>query len=160
MVKEKKFNLYISYSQIAVFNAGMSNPFNDWTDQHVQQGFAWRPGSVSFRTIKSEGVHSVEVFTLDENLTDEYEEAERVIAVPFNVGESGVEVASISDSVKINIPKGEYSLQVVLWKPKTDQLDLIRLLFVRKKHPEFSIIKADIEIQSLKDLLKTASPAT
>ena len=45
---EVNFTLDISYSQLVVFQKGMENPFNDWENTHVDQGFAWRPGSVSF----------------------------------------------------------------------------------------------------------------
>lgn len=51
----------VSYSQLGVFVAGPLKPFNDWTDKHVAQGFAWRPESVSFRTLVEAGSHSVEI---------------------------------------------------------------------------------------------------
>ena len=44
-------SLEISYGQLAVFANSLPQPFNDWTDQHVSQGFAWRPGSVTFRSM-------------------------------------------------------------------------------------------------------------
>ncbi|MFC0691986.1 competence protein ComJ [Paraburkholderia humisilvae] len=34
----------VSYSQLAVFASAFSQPYNDWSDRHVVQGFAWRPG--------------------------------------------------------------------------------------------------------------------
>jgi hypothetical protein len=45
-----RFNLNISYSQLAVFDASLDQPLNDWTPEHADQGFSWRPRSVSFRT--------------------------------------------------------------------------------------------------------------
>ena len=42
------FPLYASYAQVAIFLSSLEQPFNNWTDRHVAQGFAWREGSVSF----------------------------------------------------------------------------------------------------------------
>ena len=42
--------LDVSYGQVGVFWAILAKPFNDWSEAHVRQGFAWRPGSVSFKT--------------------------------------------------------------------------------------------------------------
>jgi hypothetical protein len=46
------FSLMVLYSQIAVFDRDLPNAFNTWTQRHVDQGFAWRSGSVSFGTIE------------------------------------------------------------------------------------------------------------
>ncbi len=44
----KSFIAPILYSSITVYNVNLTNPFNDWTENHVIQGFSWRPKSVSF----------------------------------------------------------------------------------------------------------------
>ena len=54
----EKFIIDVSYSQIAVFNSELENPFNDWTDQHVLQGFSWREESGSFKTLVFETGYS------------------------------------------------------------------------------------------------------
>jgi hypothetical protein len=41
-------SILVSYNQISVFDPDLDEPFNDWSDAHVRQGFSWRPGSVSF----------------------------------------------------------------------------------------------------------------
>ncbi len=104
------FTLEISYAQLAIFDSSLAEPFNDWTDAHVRQGFAWRPGSVSFRTLESAGAITVEIFrsrTLDITAS----RAVRIIAVPFTVPLSGaIEVASISSGVSLELPPGDYVL--------------------------------------------------
>jgi hypothetical protein len=96
----------ISYRQLAVFDTRMQNPFNDWSADHVAQGFAWRPGSVSFGTFE-DGALEVEV---NRKPFDPDSKAERVIAVPFSVPEAELEVASIASSFAIALPAGEYEL--------------------------------------------------
>ena len=50
-----QFDLFASYSQVSVFMAKLDSPFNDWEQEHVEQGFAWREGSVSFATLEEAG---------------------------------------------------------------------------------------------------------
>jgi hypothetical protein len=45
------FQVFVGYSQLSVFDPSLSEPFNNWTPGHVAQGFAWRPGSASFKTL-------------------------------------------------------------------------------------------------------------
>lgn len=105
------FSLHISYGQLAIFDASLTLPFNDWTAEHVRQGFAWRPGSVSFRTLDEGGEIEIEVSrtqTLDETTSS----AARIIDVPFAVPESGnIEVASITAGVTLALPPGGCSLR-------------------------------------------------
>jgi hypothetical protein len=55
------FNLQVPYGQICIFNKSIEHPFNDWTEKHVSQGFAWSQGSVSFAILVESGVHMIEV---------------------------------------------------------------------------------------------------
>jgi|ERR671922_2358209 hypothetical protein len=45
------FDLYVTYGHIVVFDPDVERPFNEWRQQHFDQGFSWRPGSVSFRAL-------------------------------------------------------------------------------------------------------------
>lgn len=58
-----EFELSYTHAHIAVFEAGLSNPFNDSTPEHDAQGFSWRPGSVSFGTLDDCG----QIFVTGEN---------------------------------------------------------------------------------------------
>lgn len=40
-----RVTLEVAHRQLAVFDARLSDPFNDWSDAHMAQGFAWRPGA-------------------------------------------------------------------------------------------------------------------
>jgi hypothetical protein len=104
------FIIDVSYNQVSVFDAHLDNPFNDWSDEHVAQGFAWRPGSVSFGTLENAGTLAADVYrskTFDESSSS----ASRVIAVPFSVPEHGnVEVTSIANGLSLQLPAGEYEL--------------------------------------------------
>lgn len=106
-MKVKPIN--VSYRQLAVFQAALPNPFNNWTEAHVAQGFAWRPGSVSFATLGESGAIDTEVARSAPATADP--EATRSIVVPFEVDASGaVEVASIGDGVALKLPAGSYRL--------------------------------------------------
>jgi hypothetical protein len=104
-----QFNLDVSYNQVSVFDAKLDSPFNDWADEHVAQGFAWRPGSVSFGTLENAGTLAVDVFRSKE--FEESSTASRIIVVPFSVPDHGlIEVASIASGVSLELPPGEYEL--------------------------------------------------
>src|ERR1041384_2036552 len=103
------FSLYISNSQLCIFDSSVQTPFNDWTEEHVKQGFSWRPGAVSFGTLEESGPIEVTVEIKEQiNLRAS---TVRAIQVPFTVTENGgVEVATITDSKQLKINPGEYSL--------------------------------------------------
>jgi hypothetical protein len=103
------FSLEVSHAQVAVFDPRLAQPFNDWTDVHVAQGFAWRPGSVSFSTLEGAGPIAVSV-GIGRGRTQSAQ-PERSIAVPFSVPPHGeVEVATISASRQLQLAGGEYEL--------------------------------------------------
>ena len=154
-----RFTLEISYNQVAVFDAQMDSPFNDWTDEHVAQGFAWRPGSVSFGTLKNSGPLMVGVFhtkTFDETSSN----ANRVIIVPFSVPEhGGIDVASIASSFSLKLRPGEYELTFEHGR-NADQQDWANFYFRAVTAPVAAkVIRADAELSPPADLIMTAEPA-
>ncbi len=153
-----RLSLFVTYSQVAVFMASLDNPFNDWTQQHVNQGFAWRPGSVSFRTLIESGRIDAELFVDEEPpLSDD---AIRIIEVPFDVPIDGkVEIASMSDSICTDLPPGRYSLRYESLAPISDLSAHMRLYFTKNEASEFRIIRADTGLSIRDELLTTASPA-
>jgi Competence protein J (ComJ) len=65
----------------------------DWTEQHVNQGFSWRAGAVSFSVASDRAISA----TVRVEVCDSYTPAEhvlRLIRVPFEVGAGGVDVGS------------------------------------------------------------------
>lgn len=150
-------DIYISYSQIAAFLSSVENPFNDWSAQHVTQGFAWRPGSVSFKTLDEEG--NMDVYIEVNNAITLRKDARRAIRVPFRVstGEE-VEIASITESHSIRLPGGNYSLVYQTGRTETGKMWCI-FTFCTDYDVNASILKADDEINPLVPLLMSAQPA-
>lgn len=106
----KPFLLDVSYAQIAVFDSRLANPFNEWLDAHVLQGFSWRDGSVSFSTVDVSGKVEVEVVRSTSNV-EILAQADRVIVVPFSIPPHGeIEVATIASSEKLKLDPGDHEL--------------------------------------------------
>ncbi|HZH97796.1 MAG TPA: competence protein ComJ [Fimbriimonadaceae bacterium] len=153
------FNLEVSYTQVAVFDSTLTAPFNDWTDDHVNQGYAWRPGSVSFGTLESSGAIRVEVFRSRE-LNERTSPAERIIVVPFSVPEHGtIEIASIGSNAVLEVPPGEYELTFEHGRDPEGAM-WANLYFRRVEAPVAPrIVRADAELNPPDVLVMTASPA-
>ncbi|MGH8780356.1 competence protein ComJ [Paraburkholderia sp.] len=147
--------ILVSYNQICVFDATLDEPFNDWADDHVHQGFAWRAGSVSFGAVENE--ETVFVIEVD-NPVELDPVAFRVITVPFTVPEhQGVIVGSIGDEREIKIDPGTYQLTFELGRK--NEKPWCRISFVKNANPQPRVIKADSEITKLDSFLMSASPA-
>jgi hypothetical protein len=153
------FSVEVSCAQLAVFDPTLAAPFNDWTDAHVNQGFAWRPGSVSFRTLDAAGSILVEVFRT-RTLNESTSAAERIIAVPFTVTEHGnIEVASIAGGVALELPAGEYEL-IFEHGRRPGQGAWANLYFTSVPTPARPhVIRADAELALPAVLIMTAEPA-
>ncbi|MGZ3296890.1 MAG: competence protein ComJ [Xanthobacteraceae bacterium] len=148
------FQVFVSYSQISVFDPSLSEPFNNWTSRHVAQGFAWRPGSASFKTISESGRHNVEVFS-DAKETPMSPDAIRIVEVPFLVPSNGsIDVASISDSHQLRLPPGPYQLRF-----EASRGSKIKLVFTDCRKPRFAVLRADADLAPTMPLLETAEPA-
>lgn len=152
-------DLEVSYGQLAVFASSLKQPFNDWTDQHVSQGFAWRPGSVSFRSIVEAGRHSIEIGVAN-HVGAVHADAVRVVEVPFEIPADGaVEVGSISETVPLSLPAGSFLLRCEFLQPAGAAGQRVRLTFAKKDAPRFAVVRADPELSASGELLTTAQPA-
>src|ERR1700722_12280690 len=67
---------------VCVFDRGMVSPFNDWSDGAYRQGFSWRPGSVSFRTLPDDDVARILVTVFVQTELQVRSDALRAIMVP------------------------------------------------------------------------------
>lgn len=149
----------VSYSQLAVFASALSQPLNDWTDQHVAQGFAWRPGSVSFRTMSEAGTHFVEIEVVD-RLGAVHPDAVRAVEVPFEVPADGaIEIGSIAETVPLTLPAGSFVLRCEFLQSPGEGGDRVRLTFSKKDAAHFAVVRADPELAVSSELLITAEPA-
>ncbi|AFC33246.1 competence protein J [Paenibacillus mucilaginosus 3016] len=157
-----KQELLISYAQLAVYASGLSNPFPEWTDRHLRQGFAWRPGSVSFAAL--EDVHSEIMVSLGGKPAPD-RDAVRAISVPFTVtGGGGITVSSIlSRSYSYDLPHGSYELlfQAVPLPAPEPKAPKVRYLlhFTPNAQAEAQILKRDQTLAPTLPLLMEAEPA-
>ena len=151
-----QFSLVVAYSQIAVFQSSLENPFNEWTDRHVAQGFAWRPGSVSFGTLDGDGQISVRV-----QVTSHFTpspSAVRVIQVPFRVrSDRTIEIATTTNSMKVELDEGEYLL--VFEHGRGVEGRMWANFWFTHGTGAAAILSADPEISPDAELLMNAQPA-
>lgn len=149
----------VAYSQLAVFASALPQPFNDWTDRHVSQGFAWRPGSVSFRSLVEAGRHSTEI-SVAEHVGAVHPEAVRAVEVPFDIsGDGAIEIGSVIETVSLSLPAGSYLLRCEFLQPADGDGERVRLTFARDDVPRFAVVRADAELSIDGELLTTALPA-
>jgi hypothetical protein len=154
-----KFLVNVSYSQLAVFDAGLNQPFNNWADEHFSQGFAWRPGSVSFMCLVENGSHNVEISMVD-FFDDINLNAVRVFDVPFEGPSSGfIEIGSITETNKFNFPLGSYVLICELIEYQKNSDKFVKLIFAKKEIQHFKIVLADFELPHNFEIVKDATPA-
>lgn len=149
------FSLEISYSQIAVFDASLAHPFNTWTQEHFDQGFVWRPGSVSFRTSVRTGQATVTVEHVD--AASVREDAVLAIAVPFHLAGRSLEVASIFNGEVMEFGSGDYEL--VFQTGKAGTLPWVALQFITGSVESARLIKGREHLRATEPLLMTGGPA-
>jgi hypothetical protein len=108
--------LGLNYCQSTVCQAELRSLFNDWTEIHANQGFTWRPGSVSFGTFGTFGTFDTD--TPEARVLVELRDrfiprplAVRIIKVPFEVGATGVELTTpVGESRILDISPGHYAV--------------------------------------------------
>ena len=149
--------LYLSYSQICVFQDTLSQPFNAWSDRNVSQGFSWRPSSVSFRSLVDDGEHKVNLF-VNEPIHEVNMNVSRAFRVPFETSTGNIEIASISDLFSLEISPGKYLLQIEFFDIKDESMPEINIRF-NQGESEFYILKADDDITVEGDLDLMSEPA-
>ena len=150
----------IDYSQLCVFNSDIENPYNDWTDDHVRQGFSWRNGeSVSFGI--SDGVDSINLSV--GKITSGYrdhipEDIIRLICLPFRVTACGVEIGSIFSTIDFDLDEGVYNLYFLVRSSAPYAVNYY-LLFEPTRTPVAELIVGDWADIPSGGLLLDADPA-
>lgn len=141
-----EFHIHVSYAQIAIFESQLENPFSDWTEENVRQGFVWRQGSVSFRTLVEDAEHFVRVVVAD-HFESIDPRAIRVIEVPFEVPPSGdIEVAGIMGGTLLSLNAGKYQLRAeFLVGGNCAQFEVL-FSFARTQTDRFAVLKRDSEL--------------
>ncbi len=151
---KQQFNLTIDYQQIAVFESTLKNPFNDWTPAHINQGFSWRPLSVSFSTLE-EGNIEVEVKIANKVVL--CKKTIRAIQVPFITKSGKLAIASIADSKKISVPINTYLL--IFETGYNQKKNWCRFTFIPSLKPQPAILLQDEELTISNSLLMEAKEA-
>ena len=154
------FDLFVTYSQLAVFDPDLEDPMNDWSDVHAAQGFTWRPGSVSFGTLVDSYPLRVEVRYATE--IDLIPNTIRAIVVPFIVPTSGrLGLSDMVQVVETTMPPGPYALAFETGFRTGDPEDgtWVRLSFIPQEAVEASILIADEGLNPPETLDMHAVPA-
>ena len=149
-----RFSLFVGHGQIAVFDPALNDPFNDWTDQHFDQGFSWRHRSVSFRTLADGGVIDVEIELAGAFVATA--DVVRSICVPFDAP-AAIEIATTSDARRIETPSGLHELYFETGA--TTDRPWCKLTLIPSNHPTARILVADSALRPSYPLLMDASPA-
>ena len=102
------FQLTLVWSQISLFEAGLVDPYNDWTERHLTQGFTWRPGSVSFKVPALHGKVHVTVELIDHVEVDD--NSRWAMLVPFSTFAGNVEISTIEESQPLDLPSGRFAV--------------------------------------------------
>jgi hypothetical protein len=149
------FDIPITYSQIAVFNSNLENPFNDWSDDQVSQGFSWREGSVSFKTLINDAIVRVEFDVVGKFVPSVG--SLRTISVPFKCNQSGeIEIATITDAQPLSVKSGVYQL---VFECGSEPDDWCRISLVVDGDLEPKILVADADLAPSYPLIMEAHSA-
>lgn len=152
----ERFRIFITHGQICVFDPKLPKPFNDWSEKHVRQGFSWRKGSVSFKTIVDGGM--IDVTVRHKATIKLSKDSRRSIRVPFTVPQNGlIEVGSISDTRIIEMSPGNVDMffetgviEEKMWASFT---------FLPRKSRGAQILVSESAIDTSDPLLMDAEPA-
>ncbi|MBS1792803.1 MAG: hypothetical protein JSS81_03055 [Acidobacteria bacterium] len=149
------FELYFAYNQFMIFDTSVKLPGNDWTDEHIRQGFARRPSSINFSTLIDFGTANVIVYKGSYILDNS---DERVIAVPFLCVSGKVRIEGpeeISPRI-VKIEQGNYKLTVA--QTVNRATEIIKVYFNKLDTPleRSEIIVSDEELSTVTQIVETA----
>ncbi len=148
------------YHQLVVFDESTAPTPNDWREQHVAQGFAWRPGTVSFATLGDFGDVRVEVRVADD--LEVLPGALRAIVVPFAVSPPGrVALSDTVNDVTTRVTPGEYALLCemgYLSEEEGEEAEWCRLTFAPRRGVQPEILRAAELLSPGYPLLMEADP--
>jgi hypothetical protein len=156
-----KPTLPFSYNQFLVYDDSVRLPGCDWTDDHMNQGFARRESTVNFQTLLESGEADV-VVTL--GAFEPRPQYERVVAVPFRVTSGKVVVDAPDEDSEvgrsIDLLPGNYRL-VAAQNVVDDETEEIHLFFEALTQPlERSVILVrDDQLDPPSPLSETAAIA-
>lgn len=156
MDKRQTFEIVFTHSSVLVHDVAVGQPTNRWTRATIDQGFAWRPMSVSFGTLFEGGRMATEVV-----LTDQLRiggNAIRAIRVPFIVTASGKVNFTWHTGRVIDIPPGQYDL---LYEAggSSEEDQWCRFTFAPASAQPAAILRQDPDLNPPAQLVMDAEPA-
>ncbi|MDQ1194423.1 competence protein ComJ [Agrobacterium sp. SORGH_AS 787] len=155
-----EFPLTVLYTQVVVHLADLPRPGLLWDDEHVNQGFAWAEGIVSFGVPDHDGqcflrIDLTETFELDP-------EAEWAVQTPFEVTRP-LKVGTIANMHDVVVPNGLYNVVFQALPGSQAPLEgmayLLSITFVPTSNPSFEILKQGLELATDKVLRRDARQA-
>lgn len=152
-----QFHLELAWSQISIFDANLVDPFNDWNEIHLAQGFTWRAGSVSFKLPVRNGNIQVQVELVDHLAVDP--SARWAIVVPFITWAGVIEISSITQSELIEVDSGHYGLLYQSGVRDGRPWVSLSLMPAGRVPVEPTILRSDEELTPSLPLLMEAQPA-
>lgn len=152
-----RLELNLLFSQVSLFDTRLVDPFNDWTEDHLQQGFSWRPGSVSLLTVGESGPIDVDIELVGTPVVRP--SASRAILLPFVCWSGLIEVSTIASSELVDIPQGPYGLLFQSGFHFERPWASVGLIHQPRNAVEPAILRADDRLRRPRELLMDAQPA-
>lgn len=135
-----RFGLAISHGQISIFDIAHPD-FPSWDGEHVAQGFAWRPGHVSFGLPDCETA-TVELTTgvfASSNMTG------RLIKVPLANTSGRIVIASVLAEREAYLHPGLYQLEFGILD-ECASAPRVCVSFCLSANPVFEIVRQGVEM--------------
>lgn len=154
-------SMYVSYRQFMIWDASVPVPGLDWTQKHMEQGFARQDSVANVNVLLEFGDVSLFVSKVEAFVNNGYK---RVIAIPFRVVTGNVFVEGPEEwgtDRSFSIETGNYCLYVAQ-KVETDDSEnprlVIECVFCPPCPQDISqIVVADDELLPQYPLLETAN---
>jgi len=134
------FPVVINYTQVLVRSGEEAPAGLLWTDAHVDQGFAWSEGLVSFGVPDHDGNARMEVELVAPDAPLPDPGALWAVQVPFEVA-GPVEIGSILELRNIAVPAGRYDLVFQAFEGAGDDAYVLRVTFAPNADPGFRILR-------------------
>lgn len=147
-----ELSIYFSYGFFMVYDSADDNPVFDWTDAHVQQGFARSDTAVCFQSFVEFGDAEVRVFKTGYQRQPDHVRAIQV-PIQFTSGSVGVEgPEDFGEGARLSIEAGAY----LLTAGQTEDSRRIDLYFqaTDSLHGRSSILLQDEELDPPSPLLE------
>ncbi|YCA41968.1 competence protein ComJ [Bacillus sp. JZ8] len=126
--------LTVSYSQLVLYHNGIKEPYLEWKEVDLKQGYISQNGILSIETL-SNTTCEVSVRVINEYKT--INESVRSFSLPFEVLEDGIMISSVGQKgLFFDIPQGSYSVHfdaLPLEPSNAEELYSVRYIFQFKR---------------------------